>query len=34
MESKERLRATINHVEPDHACVDFGNTAVLPNILK
>ena len=28
MQSRERLLATINHVEPDRACVDFGSSAV------
>src|SRR5699024_10479384 len=26
MTSRQRLRATLNHQQPDHVCVDFGGT--------
>jgi hypothetical protein len=28
MTSRERLKATLNHTQPDRVCVDFGSTAV------
>ena len=28
MTSRERIKTTLNHKQPDQICIDFGSTAV------